>query len=67
MCSSSAAGPLDATVGSIFPLRHFVHALDASLDPAGVAIAWTDIGVMAAWLVAATLVPIRWFRWEPKV
>ncbi len=55
-----------ATVGSIFPLRHFVHALYGSIDPSGVSIAWTDIGAMAAWLAAAMIVAVRFFRWEPK-
>lgn len=56
-----------ATVGSIFPLRHFVHALDASLDPAAISVAWTDIGVITAWLVGASVVAVRRFRWEAKV
>ena len=54
-----------ATVGSLFPLRHFVHALIAALDPAGMSIQGTDLAVMAAWLVGATVVAIRRFRWEP--
>jgi ABC-type multidrug transport system permease subunit len=56
-----------ATVGSLFPLRHFVHALAGSLDPAGLSVAWTDIAAMGVWLIAATLVAIRYFRWEPTV
>jgi ABC-type multidrug transport system permease subunit len=54
------------TVGSIFPLRHFVHALAASLDPEGVSVPWENLAVMAVWLVGASLVALRWFRWEPK-
>jgi ABC-2 type transport system permease protein len=54
-----------ATVGSLFPLRHFVHALIAALDPAGLSIQGSDLAVMAAWLVGASIVAIRRFRWEP--
>ncbi len=56
-----------ATVGSLFPLRHFVHALLAALEPAGTSIQWSDLAVMAAWLIGASVVAIRWFRWEPAV
>ncbi len=63
----SGGGPAwMATVGSVFPLRHLVHALDAAIDPAGVSLAWTDVGVMAAWLAVATVVAVRFFRWEPR-
>jgi ABC-type multidrug transport system permease subunit len=54
------------TVGSIFPLRHFVHGLAAVLNPDGPTVPWTNLAVMSAWLVAAALVAVRWFRWEPK-
>jgi hypothetical protein len=54
------------TVGSLFPLRHFVHALAASLNPEGAAVAWTNLAVMGVWLVGATIVAVRWFRWDPK-
>ncbi len=55
-----------ATVGSLFPLRHFVHALMDSLDPAGTSVNGSDLAVMAAWLVGASVVAIRRFRWEPE-
>lgn len=55
-----------ATVGSLFPLRHFVHALIAALDPAGTSIQWSGLAVMAAWLIGASLVAIRRFRWDPS-
>ncbi len=54
-------------LGSIFPLRHFVMALASSLNPAGSMIPWTDIAVMAAWLAGASIVAVRFFRWEPRV
>lgn len=55
-----------ASVGSVFPLRHFVHALADALDPAGSAVVWNDLGVMAIWLLAAAAVAVRRFRWEPQ-
>jgi ABC-2 type transport system permease protein len=54
------------TVGTLFPLRHFVHALAGSLDPAGLNIDWTDIAVMVAWFAIALLFAVRRWRWEPK-
>ena len=54
-----------ATVGSVFPLRHFVHALADALDPAGLTIAWADLGAMALWLVAGSAIALRRFAWEP--
>lgn len=52
-------------VGSLFPLRHFLYALVHALDPAGTSVAWPNLAVMAAWLVAAALVAVRKFRWDP--
>lgn len=54
------------TLGAIFPLRHFVHALAATLNPDSTGIAWTNLAMMGAWLIGATIVALRWFRWEPK-
>jgi ABC-2 type transport system permease protein len=53
------------TVGSIFPLRPYVHALADALAPAGSSIDWANFGVMAAWLVVASAIAVRRFRWEP--
>lgn len=55
-----------ASVGSLFPLRHFVHALAASLDPSGTSVPWVNLAVMFAWLAAATVVAARRFRWDAK-
>jgi ABC-2 type transport system permease protein len=52
------------TIGAVFPLRHFVHALASVLDPANGVAPWTNIAVMIAWLIGATGAAIRWFRWE---
>ncbi|MBM4407163.1 MAG: hypothetical protein FJ038_00855 [Chloroflexi bacterium] len=54
------------SIGALFPLRPFVHAMASALDPAGATVAWTDLAAMALWLVVATVVAMRLFRWEPK-
>jgi ABC-2 type transport system permease protein len=54
------------TVGSLFPLRHFVLALTAAVQPAGASIAWASLAVMAAWLIGASIVAVRRFNWEPR-
>ena len=53
------------TIGSIFPLRHFVHALAGSLNPNGISVDPIDVLVMAIWLVAAGAFAVRNWRWEP--
>lgn len=42
------------------------HALAGVLDPAEASLEWTDLAVLAAWLVGAALVAVRRFRWEPN-
>jgi ABC-type multidrug transport system permease subunit len=54
------------TVGSLFPLRHFVHAFVDALEGAGISEIAPDLLVMTGWLVATTAVAVRWFRWEPR-
>jgi hypothetical protein len=50
-------------VGRIFPVRHLVDAMRASY--LGIPFHWSDILVIAIWLVAAVIVASRTFRWEP--
>ena len=51
-------------LSSFFPVRHFA---DAMLDVyAGNGLAWSDLGVMAAWALAGTVVALRFFSWEPR-
>jgi ABC-2 type transport system permease protein len=54
------------TVGSLFPLRHFVHALVAVLDGEAIATWAPNTLAMTAWLVAAAAVALRRFRWAPR-
>jgi ABC-2 type transport system permease protein len=50
-------------VGRIFPVKHLVDAMRASY--LGAPFHWSDVLVMAIWLVGAVLVASRTFRWEP--
>jgi ABC-2 type transport system permease protein len=51
-------------LSSFFPVRHFA---DAMLDVyAGNGLAWSDLGVMAAWAMAGAVVALRFFSWEPR-
>lgn len=58
-------------IGDVFPVRHFNQAVFTAFDPrlahgAGHGFAWGDVGVLALWGVAAGLVAVRRFRWEPR-
>ena len=57
------------TVGSIFPVRHFAVALENTFNPLrpGNGFQWGHLAVMGLWTVAAIVVAVRLFRWEPKV
>jgi ABC-2 type transport system permease protein len=50
-------------VGRIFPVKPLVDAMRSSY--LGVSFDWSDLLVMAIWLVAAVVVASRTFRWEP--
>ncbi len=62
------------TVASIFPLKHFAVAFQDGFNPAVVAeqsswlghFNWTSLAVMAVWGIGATVLALRWFRWEPR-
>jgi ABC-2 type transport system permease protein len=57
------------TVGSVFPVRHFAVAMEATFDPSlhGSGFQWGHLGVLALWTVAGVVVAVRFFRWEPRV
>jgi len=63
-----------SVVADVFPLKHFAVAFQDAFNPAVVAQRGSWIGqfqadhlaVMAAWGVAAMVLAIRFFRWEPK-
>jgi len=50
-------------IGTVFPVKHLVDAMRASY--LGVPFHWSDILVMAIWLLAAVVVAARRFKWEP--
>jgi len=50
-------------VGRIFPVKHLVDAMRASY--LGAPFHWSDILVIAIWLLGAVIVAARTFRWEP--
>jgi len=55
-------------VADVFPIRHLFDALLTGFDPAtaGAGFEWGDLAVLAAWGIAALLVAMRSFRWEPR-
>ena len=57
------------TVGSIFPVKHFAVALENTFNPLrpGSGFQWGHLAVLGLWTVAAIVVAVRFFRWEPKV
>jgi ABC-2 type transport system permease protein len=55
------------TVSKIFPIRHFSDALVGSyFAPTGSGLHGNDLLVLATWGVAALLVAVRFFSWEPR-
>ena len=56
------------TVGSLFPVKHFALALEATFNPfvAGSGFSWGHLAVIALWGAAAAVVAVRNFQWEPR-
>lgn len=53
-------------LGKVFPLEHLARGLQSAfLVPGSTGITGVDLGVMAGWGVAALIVAVRTFRWEP--
>ena len=53
---------------AIFPVRHFFEAFFTAWNPntTGAGFEWADLAIVAAWGVAALLLAVRTFRWEPR-
>lgn len=54
------------TVASVFPLKSFQDAVQAQFDPFGSGAGW-DLGALAmmgAWTVGASVLALRFFRWD---
>jgi ABC-2 type transport system permease protein len=54
--------------GNIFPLKHFAVAFRDCFDPTltGAQFHWKELAIMAVWGIGATILAIRFFRWEPN-
>jgi ABC-2 type transport system permease protein len=51
-----------------FPVKHFAVAMEADFSPltSGNGLLWGHLAVLALWGVAASLLALRRFRWEPN-
>ncbi len=55
------------TVAGWLPVKALFEALVIAYDPpTGAGFSWTDLGVLAAWLVGGLAVALRFFRWTPS-
>jgi ABC-2 type transport system permease protein len=54
-----------ATIGDVFPIRHFVQALEVATNGPGAGFAAGQLGLLGAWLAVGVAVAVRRFRWEP--
>jgi ABC-2 type transport system permease protein len=52
------------SVGTLFPIRHFVEAMNSAF--LGTPFRWWDVIYVAIWGVAALLLAARYFSWEPR-
>ena len=55
-------------LAAVFPIKHLAEALLNAFEPTttGAGIAWTDLGIVAAWGLAGLIVAALTFRWTPK-
>jgi hypothetical protein len=54
--------------GNFFPLKAFAESFRDAFDPTltGAQFHWPQIGYMLLWGVLASVLAIRFFRWEPS-
>jgi ABC-2 type transport system permease protein len=52
-------------IGRIFPVKHFADGMQAGF--LGTPFDWKDTLVVALWGIAALLLAVRFFSWEPRV
>jgi ABC-2 type transport system permease protein len=66
--SVSTTGRIANTIANMFPVRHFEQAVFAVFDPrgGGTGIEPRALLMMLGWGLAALVVAVRWFRWEPR-
>lgn len=56
-------------VALVLPIRPLAEAMQAALDPvtnSGRVLAWSDLLIVAAWGVGATILALRRFSWAPS-
>jgi ABC-2 type transport system permease protein len=53
-------------VGDWLPLKPLANSLTAALDPAGPSLSWGAVAVMVVWLVGASALAVRTFRWSAR-
>jgi ABC-2 type transport system permease protein len=51
-------------VARIFPVKHFADGIQAGF--LGTAFHWSDVLVVGLWGIAALLISMRYFSWEPR-
>jgi ABC-2 type transport system permease protein len=56
------------TLGNIFPVKPFAHAIQASFNPhhTGSALEWDNLAVVGAWGILGLVLALRYFSWEPR-
>jgi ABC-2 type transport system permease protein len=61
--------PVVSFIGWLFPLKHFVHAIVNTMDPAtaGAGWSWVHLAVLVAWGTAGAIGAALTFRWSPRV
>lgn len=54
-------------IAESFPVEHLVDALHHAYAPGagGAGFAWSDLAVLAVWMVAGSVIALRRFRWMP--
>jgi ABC-2 type transport system permease protein len=51
-------------VARIFPVKHFADGIQAGF--LGTAFSWNDVLIVGVWGIAALLLALRFFSWEPR-
>ena len=56
------------TFADVFPVKHLSHSLITAFNPfeTGAGFEWDRLAVMAGWGIAAVVVAVRFFTWEPR-
>ena len=54
-------------IAELFPVEHLANALHHAYAPgvSGTGFAWSDLAVLAIWMLAGSVIALRRFRWMP--